>query len=142
MKITEDYSLAAPCGIFCGECPLFKANDNPEILEDAKARGYNISPCPGCRAVKGNCPAIDTQCETFACATKNGVEFCFDCSDFPCAKLNPAADGAEVLPHNIKIFNLCYIRQKGLEKFIEEAAHIKNRYYNGKMMIGRGPQTD
>jgi len=142
MNITGDYSLAAPCGIFCGECPLYKANDNPEILEDAKARGYDISPCPGCRSVKGNCPAIDAQCETFACAKRHGVDFCFECPDFPCAELNPAADGAEVLPHNIKIFNLCYIRQKGLEKFLKEAAHIKNRYYNGKMMIGRGPQID
>ncbi|HAG11853.1 MAG TPA: hypothetical protein DCK76_10895 [Desulfotomaculum sp.] len=144
MNIAGDYdcSLVAPCGIFCGECPLFKANDNPEMLEDAKAKGYNISPCPGCRSIKGNCPVLETQCETFACANGHEVVFCFDCPDFPCVKLNPAADGADVLPHNIKVFNLCHIKQKGLEKFLEEAAHIKNRYYNGKIMIGKGPRID
>ncbi|MHB1042523.1 MAG: DUF3795 domain-containing protein [Eubacteriales bacterium] len=139
--ITDD-NLAAPCGIYCAECPAYKSKDNPKIQEALIARGMKKEsvPCPGCRAVKGNCPAIGGICETYTCVNGRGVEFCFECGDFPCAKLNPASDRAEILPHNLKIFNLCFIKEKGLEKWLEEAPKIQDRYYKGKMVIGKGPQ--
>jgi hypothetical protein len=54
-------------------------------------------------------------------------------------KLAPAADRAEVLPHNTKLFNLCVIQSCGVEKLIEQALEIKQSYYKGKMKIGEGP---
>lgn len=142
MQNTDNYSLAAPCGIYCGECPLYKAKDSPELMNRLLAGGLSREqvPCPGCRAIQGNCPVIPSQCETYICASRNKVDFCYQCSDFPCAKLNPASDRANILPHNLKVFNLCYIKEKGLNKFIEEAPGIQERYYSGKMVIGKGPQ--
>lgn len=141
--ITDD-NLAAPCGIYCAECPVHKAKDDPKMQEALTARGMKKEsvPCPGCRAIKGNCPAIGGICETYTCVNEHGVEFCFECGDFPCAKLNPASDRAAILPHNIKIFNLCFIKEKGLEKWLEEAPQIQDRYYKGKMVIGKSPQID
>ncbi|HNX97446.1 MAG TPA: hypothetical protein PKK12_07185 [Candidatus Aminicenantes bacterium] len=54
--------------------------------------------------------------------------------------LHPSADRAEVLPHNLKVYNLCTIERRGLDRFLEEAAESKARYYKGKMVIGSGPQ--
>ena len=37
-----------------------------------------------------------------ACAKEQGVDFCYECKDFPCQKLQPLAEGAERYPHNLK----------------------------------------
>ncbi|MDD4238234.1 MAG: DUF3795 domain-containing protein [Desulfotomaculaceae bacterium] len=143
MKITSDITLVAPCGIFCGECEAYKCKDDSALMErmmNSKVLKKEMLPCPGCRAIKGNCLAVDGTCATYACVIEHEVDFCFECPEFPCAKLNPAADRAEVLPHNIKVFNLCCIEHQGLEKFLESIPTIKQRYYRGKMLIGQGPQ--
>ncbi len=143
MEKTDNITLAAPCGIYCGVCEAYKAKDDPALMErmkNSKALKIELLPCPGCRTVRGKCLAVDGTCATYACVTEHAVDFCFQCPEFPCAKLNPAADRAEILPHNIKVFNLCCIQHQGLARFVERAPDIKQRYYRGKMAIGKGPQ--
>jgi hypothetical protein len=138
----EMLRAAAPCGILCSDCGPFLAKNDPAVLEACVARGIprDRLPCPGCREVKGFCPVIEGQCATYACLTERGHEFCFECPDFPCEKLNPAADRAEVLPHNLKVFNLCFIRRHGLEAWLKAAPEIKKKYYRGRMEVGQGPR--
>ena len=50
------------CGITCGKCPE-----------------YTAKRCPGCRP--------NEICPLPACAKERGLDFCFQCKDFPC-KLN------------------------------------------------------
>jgi hypothetical protein len=143
MKKAEDITLTAPCGIYCGECEAHKAKDDPVLMErmsSIKTLKTEMLPCQGCRTVRGKCLAVDGICETYTCAVEHAVDFCFECPVFPCTKLNPAADGAERLPHNIKVFNLCCIQHQGLASFVEKYPEIKQRYFRGKMAIGRGPQ--
>jgi Protein of unknown function (DUF3795) len=143
MKKTQEFTMTAPCGIYCGACEAHLAKDNPALMErmkSSKALKTEMLPCPGCRTVRGKCLAVDGTCETYTCVTEHAVDFCFECPEFPCAKLNPAADLAERLPHNIKVFNLCCIQHQGLAKFAEKAPEIKQRYFRGKMAIGKGPQ--
>jgi len=146
MKKTEAMmaAAAAPCGIACGECELFKAKDDPALLEALTAKGLKREslPCPGCRPAKGNCPVIAGACETYLCIEKRGFEFCYECPGFPCEKLNPASHRADILPHNLKVFNLCFIQKHGLEEFLKNAPEIKRRYYRGKMVIGQGPKVN
>lgn len=143
MKVTEENLLAAPCGIYCGECPAYKTKNNAALLEAMVAKGLMREklPCPGCRAGKGDCPALGgLECETYVCVESKGIEFCYECAEFPCARLNPAADRANVLPHNLKIFNLCCIKEQGIAKWQEKAPEIWKKYFQGKMFIGKGPQ--
>jgi hypothetical protein len=145
MKKTEEMlAAAAPCGIDCSDCELFRAKDDPALMEALIAKGLKREslPCPGCRPAKGLCPVIAGVCVTYACVEKRGVEFCYECPDFPCEKLNPAAHRADILPHNLKAFNLCFIQRHGLEEFLRAAPGIRRRYYRGKMVIGRGPQVE
>jgi hypothetical protein len=132
----------SPCGMLCSDCPPYKAKDDPALLQSLLDRGYKpeFLPCPGCREVKGHCPHFGTLCSTYACAEKHEVEFCGDCPEFPCQFLHPAADRANILPHNMKLFNLLTIRRDGLEAWYEHALEIKRRYYTGKITIGDGPQ--
>lgn len=141
MKEPDNFILTAPCGIYCGECEAHKAKDDPVLMERMKqVLKTEMLPCPGCRTVRGKCPAIDGTCETYTCVVEHAVDFCFECGEFPCARLNPAADRAERLPHNIKVFSLCTIQNQGLARLVENYPEIKQRYFQGKMAIGRGPQ--
>ena len=135
-------NLVAPCGIDCGACEFHTCQDSPQLFAYLVSNGVSPEklPCAGCRNIRGNCPAIDCACATYQCATERNVDFCFECGDFPCAKLNPALDRA-TLPHNIKVFNLCVIRRRGVEGFLEQSAEIKKKYYQGKMVVGEGPQV-
>jgi hypothetical protein len=143
MTITEENRMAAPCGTYCAVCPCAKAGEDRRIMETFLAKGFPREklPCPGCRKLLGECPAIEpgTRCVTYDCIAGRGLDFCHECADFPCGRLSPAAHRADVLPHNIKIFHLCYQARHGLEAWKKEAEAIQERYYKGVMRIGEGP---
>ena len=144
MKTEKRNRLVAPCGIDCGICELYVCRDNQPLMDYLISIGIPREklPCEGCREIEGCCPAIGGLCETYQCIKKKNVEFCFQCGDFPCEKLNPSADRADVLPHNLKVFNLCTIQRNGVEGFTAASAKIKHRYFKGKMKIGSGPQLE
>jgi hypothetical protein len=143
MTNDERLALVAPCGIDCGLCSLNKCKDDPELLDRLVERGYPREklPCAGCRNVAGDCPVIQGKCETYACIRRKGVDFCFECEDFPCSKLCPVAERAESLPHNLKVFNLCVIERKGREGFVKESERLEALYFKGSMEIGKGPKA-
>ena len=69
------------------------------------------------------------------------VAFCCECPEFPCTKLQPLADQAARVPHNIKVFNLCRIKAVGVEQWARnEARPIRDKYFKGRFQIGAGPQ--
>ena len=144
MMKQERERLVAPCGIDCGLCELHTCKDDQKLYSYLLSRGIPREkiPCAGCRNIRGDCPVIGGTCATYSCVTEKKAGFCFDCADFPCFRLNPSADRADILPHNLKVFNLCTIQRKGLGNFIENSLGFKKRYYKGKMQIGNGPQLD
>ncbi len=141
---TEREHLVAPCGIDCGNCEAYTCRDDRKLHDYLVSRGMSAAklPCAGCRSVEGRCPAHPDErvCATYACVREKGVRYCHECAGFPCGMLHPSADRADVLPHNLKVFNLCFIRNKGIEEFIASYPEIKRKYYKGKMVIGQGPQ--
>jgi len=134
-------NMVAPCGIDCGICELNICRDNSQLFEYLVATGIPKEklPCDGCRSIKGDCPVIPEKCATYKCAEVKKVKFCYECNEFPCEMLNPAADRAEILPHNTKVFNLCTIKKDGVGGFIKKSSCIKQKYYKGKMAVGKGP---
>lgn len=139
--MNEREKLVAPCGLDCGRCEFYLSKHDKDILEYLVSKGIpkTILPCNGCRNIDGKCPIVKTDCATYNCTKSKGVDFCFDCNEFPCSMLNPTADRANILPHNLKVFNLCTIKRDGLENFIDHSGKIKLSYYKGKMVIGKGP---
>ncbi|HEY6011097.1 MAG TPA: DUF3795 domain-containing protein [Nitrospirota bacterium] len=140
MKTKDDNTMIAPCGLLCSDCGVHKVKDDPSLRETLiKKVNWKGAPCPGCRTIKGKSQFITDTCATYACVSKRGYDFCYECPDFPCAMLNPAADRAGDLPHNIKVFNLCCIKEQGLAAWLQNASDIKNKYFFGKMALGKGP---
>ncbi|MBN2011694.1 DUF3795 domain-containing protein [candidate division KSB1 bacterium] len=122
--------LTAPCGRDCFNCPGYLANENAEI-RDMLAKRMNPAAeqigCPGCRACDGDCQVLrhygfDVHCKLYACAQDKNVQFCHECTDFPCGLLQPLADRADRFPHNLKLFNLCVIKKLGLTAWAETQA--------------------
>lgn len=142
MKKAHDITMVAPCGLLCSDCGVYKVKDDPSLrgMLIAKNMDWKGTPCQGCRSIKGKSQFIEGTCPTYACVTERGFDFCFECPEFPCAKLNPTADRAADLPHNIKVFNLCCIKGQGLDTWLRNAAEIKKKYFYGKMALGKGPQ--
>lgn len=134
--------LEAPCGIHCGVCFLYRAGSD-EALRSLVSERFNLpaekATCPGCRAVNGFCPVIHEQCATWLCTKERGVEFCSECTEFPCRKLMPCADRCAELPQNIKVFSLALRKAKGDEEWRRSIREMYSLYFKGKMVIGHGP---
>ncbi len=136
-------ALTAPCGLDCFNCELYEENLTEELSElihsKMGVRKEEI-PCSGCRQEDGkhfHLPA--NGCATLDCVKAKGVDFCCNCNDFPCAFLAPTADQAARYPHNFKVFNLCRIKNVGLERWIEEeAGEIRKKYFKNKFVVGKG----
>ena len=137
-----DYKqMTAPCGLDCFNCPMYLANENEELRTAiSKNMGipYEKAFCIGCRNENGTIPFLNMTepCNVYKCIEKKGIDFCCDCSDFPCDHLHPYADMASQRPHNTKVFNLCLIKRMGLEAWAEtRAKSVKDTYFKGKFKL-------
>lgn len=134
-----DYKqMTPPCGLDCFNCPMYLAKDDDQ-LKNALAKRLNISPdrlvCNGCRNHKGMLPLLNMTkpCKVYECTEKKGIQFCFECNDFPCDYLQPIADNAAQAPHNLKVYNLCLIKKMGLETWAEtKAKSVHDSYFSKK----------
>jgi len=134
--------LTSPCGIDCFNCELYIDNISEAMLTrlapDITFKKELVA-CRGCREEKG-CKMVFSVCSSFDCIQEHQVEFCFECDEFPCERLQPTADGAEKYPHNMKMYNLCRIQKVGVEKWAkEEALNIREKYFRGTFKVGCGP---
>jgi hypothetical protein len=115
------------------------ANEDPEIqamVSEELGIPLEQAVCRGCRNENGKCAVIPMECSVYPCAEKKGVQFCCDCSDFPCDHLHPYADQATKLPHNTKVFNLCLIKKMGIESWAKnKAKSVKDVYFSGKWTL-------
>ncbi len=140
-----DYKkLTAPCGIDCFNCSMFIENISEELksmLAKASGKSRDEVACKGCRE-QGGCKMYSSSCATLDCVNNQGVEFCFECSEFPCNKLMPCADGSQKYPHNLKVYNLSRIKNIGLENWVKEANTIRGKYFIGKFQVGNGPRLE
>lgn len=141
-KMKTKKKLTAPCGLDCFNCEIYEDNLTKEfaqMIHENMGIPEEEIPCKGCRQQNGkHFHLLADGCATLNCAKEKGVELCSDCDAFPCAHLAPLADGAAKYPHNMKLYNLCRIKSIGLERWIEEAAVIRKKYYTAEFVVGKG----
>jgi len=134
--------LTAPCGLDCFNCPTYEGNISAEgkkFVSEFLKIPIEKAPCAGCRGEKGNCKfALNNECATWNCVQKKNVNYCYECTDFPCKLLMPSQKGAQY-PHNMKLYNLCRMKLNGIDNWIEESGEIRKKYFDGKFLVGQGP---
>lgn len=89
MKENSD-KLAAPCGLYCGVCGLYRAyKTNNQKLKEKLGGVYGIDPaaivCEGCLSdvVLGFCKS----CQVRNCALEKKLSGCHECDEFPCERV-------------------------------------------------------
>jgi hypothetical protein len=97
-------SHIAPCGLNCGRCHGMLRRRNP---------------CPGCRSVQFAAAKPNVKCVMRFCTKRKGT-LCFHCPDFPCAKLRHLDKRYRLKYRTTPIANLEYIRDFGIEAFLEK----------------------
>ena len=131
-----DYNqMTAPCGLDCFNCPMYLAKENKELqamISQKLKIPIEHASCDGCRNMGGKIIflGMTEPCNVYKCIKEKKIEFCSECSDFPCDYLHPYADKASEVPHNTKVFNLCLIKKMGLKAWAKNKAEkVKETYF-------------
>jgi hypothetical protein len=98
------YPTIACCGLDCGLCPTY----------------YTKGPsrCPGCCGP--NFFAKHPSCSIITCCVKkHDFETCAECEEFPCSKIEKWDLGDSFICHRASLINLQFIKEFGVDKFIE-----------------------
>lgn len=110
------------CGLNCGACSVMGANERGDTEWLAKvAAQEGCKPedlqCHGCKTAE-NC-IYCADCDIKLCAEDNGLEFCFECREFPCQRISDFRN--DEWAHHSAIFkNLAAIKEKGVEAWLAE----------------------
>lgn len=103
----SDLMPVSRCGINCGVCVGFLGyNMNGTKREEA---------CGGCRTMEVMCDFVKKQCKKLA--DKNEIDYCFECSDFPCENMQKIDKYYSKKYDASLIENLTYVKTNGLEAF-------------------------
>jgi len=106
-----DKTLIAPCGMNCGVCSSYLAWSH----NVPKQRG-KVSHCAGCRPRDKKCAFLKRQCPPLL---NQRIEFCFECGDFPCHRLQRLDQRYRKNYKMSMVENLQEIRRRGIEAFLE-----------------------
>jgi predicted RNA-binding Zn-ribbon protein involved in translation (DUF1610 family) len=114
-----DKTLAAVCGLYCEACSLFIATKEDPARLKAMAKRFQVSEeavkCYGCRSAKRG-PYCQT-CKMFSCTTERGIDFCFECGEYPC---NDLKQFQSEMPHRIELWNdLEQIKAMGYKNWLK-----------------------
>lgn len=107
MTYTRKYPLYSLCGLNCGLCPNYHST------------GAFI--CPGCGGE--NFYGVHPKCSIITCAIKKGVEFCYECIDYPCDRYTHLDDefiyDSFITYQNVKS-DVDKVKRIGIENYCEE----------------------
>ena len=106
--------LVAPCGMNCAICSWYLAYGH-----DVKSQGIRMPYCIGCRPRDKKCAFLKKKCELLM---SSRVRYCYECSSFPCEVLKRLDKPLRPYFGITMIENLEYIREHGVEAFLETEA--------------------
>jgi hypothetical protein len=95
--------MIAVCGLLCHKCDIFLAPENPAIarkIVEWLKRELNVEVaveeigCSGCKGDQtdhwsADCPILE------CCTDRQGLEFCYECVEFPCDMLEHWAERSD-----------------------------------------------
>jgi hypothetical protein len=118
--------LVAPCGLYCGACPMFLASQEKDeqkskaILQQGFGRGPMMLTkdfeCDGCIA-GGRVASFCRRCAMRECAANTKkVTRCADCSHFPCSKI--ANFNNDTMAHHSEVLANCRkLKEVGIKEW-------------------------
>ena len=104
--------LIAPCGMNCGVCSNYLGYKN-------NIHGKGLPNCIGCRPRDKQCAFLKKKCKDSLKLLKGEIEFCFECSYYPCENLTGLDNRYREKYGMSMIDNLNEIKNRGINYFIE-----------------------
>jgi len=101
---TRDYPQFAACGLNCGLCPRYYTDGG--------------SRCPGC-AGDGFLDVHPT-CGILSCCQSKGIEYCFECEEFPCKKFDGWGDSDSFITHRNYLADMERAKEIGIDAYKTE----------------------
>jgi len=146
MNVSDETKLASYCGIYCGACAWYSGkwrklaqqllglmNAYPPMPWEGKLpfkykefkRGLiwlckERWICPGCRANGGR-----PYCKIRKCVRDKQIDFCYECSNFPCQKLFDVQ-----MEHPDNIENIKRIKEIGVKNWLLEQKRKAEKGYD------------
>jgi hypothetical protein len=117
-----DRNKEAFCGLYCGACYFFLAEERGTLAEMAASRGRTLEAtlCHGCRT-----ETLSSSCRVCAvrdCAQARRLTSCSECADMPCNEIRRVA---ALRPHLVEIVgNLERLRDIGSAAWLAEQADL------------------
>ena len=144
MEYKEVVRRLAPCGLDCSRCADYAGGEiqNLSTRLSGLLKGYSrlakvkeaIKPvltgypqfaevlnsfsqaaCSGCRGNNVLCPV---ECVAGVCSREKGVDFCFQCGEFPCSKKIDIQTQERWLKFNLRM------KEIGVEEFYQEQSKL------------------
>ncbi|MCJ7521318.1 MAG: DUF3795 domain-containing protein [Dehalococcoidia bacterium] len=96
----------------CGICSGYLA-----YKHDVKSKGIRMPYCLGCRPRDKKCAFLKKRCNLLL---SGKVQYCYECSNYPCERLNHIDTRYRNLHRMSMIENLEFIKKKGINQFLEK----------------------
>lgn len=99
-----DSFLFAPCGMNCMVCYVHLKNKKP---------------CKGCLGEDTDKPDRCKNCAIKNCTISKGLEYCYECSDFPCKSIKNLEKSYKTRYQTSLLANSEFVKRNGLIPFME-----------------------
>lgn len=118
--MNSDFEKTAVCGLLCDVCSLYIGSHFDRARNERLSEKFGIAPqdmeCDGCRSEVN--ASFCKSCDFKLCVAQKGIDFCFECGDYPCEKLKEFQASK---PHRIELWDYNNkIKESGFEKFRED----------------------
>lgn len=100
----REYPLFSACGLNCGLCPRYQMD--------------GASKCPGCSGKDFS--ARHPACGVLSCSQRKGLEYCFQCDEYPCEKYSGADQSDSFITHLNQFRDMEKARGLGLSAYKSE----------------------
>lgn len=100
----REHPLFSACGLNCGLCPRYQM--------------AGASKCPGCSG-EGFLTKHPT-CGVLSCTQRRGIEYCYQCNEFPCKKYDGADETDSFITHLNQFRDMKRARCGGIDVYIYE----------------------
>jgi len=101
---TRTYPQFSACGLNCGLCPRYYTKGS--------------SRCPGCAG--DGFLDVHQLCGILSCCQRKGIEYCFDCDEYPCKKYEGANTTDSFITHRNLLQDMEKAKQIGMEAYSAE----------------------
>ena len=127
----DPQKLTGICGLYCGDCPYYLAHrlgDGEQLKALSRASGLPAQElrCDGCLSERVAPDCRECRHGFRACSAEHGVTWCFECSEFPCARLEDFSTRHVVggIRHHEKVIeDLSFMREHGVDAWAGQQEH-------------------